>query len=577
MAMRRHRDRSRSARISLIAGVFVLFSLLLIARLAILQIPSHEVYRKLVADQYTHQRSLQPQRGEIYVQDRTAPEGKLLVAANVQENIAYANPRAIEDADVIVRALMPIVRVEEDALRASLQQRDRSRVILARHLDDSQATALIAANLPGISVAKEVTRSYAKGTELGSVLGFLGFDGHARVGQYGIEGYWEEFLRGTEGDVRARDPWANFFPAAQAQIVNPVDGDDLELTIEEPIQSTACAALSRAVVQHGALRGSLIVMDPKTGAIFAMCDAPGYDPNDYAHVDDPSIYNNLAIHNAYEPGSVFKGITMAAALETGKVTPDATYTDEGSVTIGKYTIRNSDGKAHGVKTMTEVLEESLNTGAIEAVRRVGNSTFSDFVHAFGFGAPEGIELDSEASGDISLVDKQKDIYTATASYGQGITATPLQLITAYAAIANGGSLMKPFIVRRVVHADGSADESSPQLVRSVISRRTSTLLSAMLTSVVENGHGKSAQVRGYYIAGKTGTAQVASSNQAGYDPSKSIGTFIGFGPVENPRFVMLVRIDNPKDVKFAESTAAPLFGEIAKFLVSYLQIPPTRK
>ena len=226
--------------------------------------------------------------------------------------------------------------------------------------------------------------------------------------------------------------------------------------------------------------------------------------------------------------------------------------------------------------MTEVLENSVNTGAIFAANKVGAANFENFIRQLGFGEKTGIELSGEAKGNISSLAKQKEIYTATASYGQGITTTPIQMIRAYAAMANGGYLVKPTVIKEIRGADGQIVSPQNQSRTRVFSERTSLLISAMLGSVVENGHGKRAGVKGYYIGGKTGTAQVAKEKGSGYDPDKSIGSFIGYGPIDNPQFVMMAKIDNPKDVKFAESTAAPLFGEIAEFLVQYLKITPNR-
>ena len=269
---------------------------------------------------------------------------------------------------------------------------------------------------------------------------------------------------------------------------------------------------------------------------------------------------------------------MAIGLELEKVTPSTTYTDTGSVSIGSYTIRNSDGKAHGVQTMMDVLDESLNTGTIFVARKVGVEQFRKYVKAFGFGSITGIDLDTETSGDVSSLDQKKsDIYVATGSFGQGITVTPLQLITAYSALANGGKLMKPYIVDTIVKPDRSVIRTAPKVIRQVISARTSDLIGGMLVNVVRKGHGKRAGVPGYFVAGKTGTAQVPRKDGRGYDRNATIGSFAGYAPVERPAFVMLVRIDNPRDVQWAESSAAPLFGELAHFLLQYYEVPPDEK
>jgi len=265
------------------------------------------------------------------------------------------------------------------------------------------------------------------------------------------------------------------------------------------------------------------------------------------------------------------------AVNEEKVTPQTTYNDEGFVKINSYTIENSDKKAHGIQTMTQVLEGSLNTGAIFAMQQIGTEKFRDYVKDFGFGATTGSPIQGESTGNISNLDLPGEIYAMTGSFGQGISVTPLQMVSAYGVLANNGKLMKPYLIAKTLNPDGSTnEETQPEAIRQVIKSETATIIGAMLVNVVENGHGKKASVPGYYIAGKTGTAQVTSTNGRGYDPNNTIGSFAGFGPVSDPAFVMLVRIDHPRDVTFAESTAAPLFGDIAKFLLHYLHISPDR-
>ncbi|MBI4363307.1 MAG: hypothetical protein HY545_00455, partial [Candidatus Doudnabacteria bacterium] len=249
----------------------------------------------------------------------------------------------------------------------------------------------------------------------------------------------------------------------------------------------------------------------------------------------------------------------------------------GEVQVNDFKIKNSDGKANGVQNMSQVLEKSLNTGIVFVEQQLGHDNFKKYVERFGFGKPSDVQLSGEVPGDLNNLNKKSDIFFATAAFGQGITVTPLQLIAAYTAIANEGKMMKPYIVSKVVHPDGSEQEAYPQELGQIIDSKVSATLSAMLVNVVENGHGKRAAVKGYYIAGKTGTAQVAYKDRSGYDPSKNIGTFVGFGPVDDPRFLMLVKVDDPKDVRFAESTAAPAFGSIADFILHYYQIPPSRQ
>jgi cell division protein FtsI/penicillin-binding protein 2 len=437
--------------------------------------------------------------------------------------------------------------------------------------------------LDGIAFIPRVRRFYPENNIGSHVLGFVGYVGAEERGRYGLEGFFDEELFGVPGSIKTgRGAQGNLIIINDREYEKAKNGSDLILTINRIIQYTACHKLNETALRHGADGGSIIIMDPKTGGILAMCSWPDYDPNNYKEVEDIEIYNNPAIFSQYEPGSIFKTITMAAALDQGKITPETTYNDEGSVMISGWPkpIKNSDYDTHGgygEVNMTTVLEKSLNTGAIFAMQQIGPEIFSKYVKDFGFGEKTGIELETESAGNIKnlLGDKVYEIYAATASFGQGISVTPLQMVTAYAAVANGGILMKPYLVKEIVHSDGTKDITQPKQIKRVVSERTAILLGGMLVNVVESGHAKRAGVDGYWVAGKTGTAQIASREQRGYS-SRTIHTFVGFAPVEDPKFVMLVKLDDPKGIKFAASSAAPLFGEIAEFLLDYFEVPKER-
>lgn len=437
--------------------------------------------------------------------------------------------------------------------------------------------------IAGISHTMFAYRFYPEGQLGAHTLGFVSLSQDEQSGQYGLEGFFDEELRGQFGSVKSeRGADRDVIIVNDREYISPVDGDDLILTLDRSIQFTVCQKLNAAALRHGADSGSIIAVNPSTGAILAICSWPDYDPNNYKEVEDINIYNNPAIFEEYEPGSVFKSITMAAGLDQEKITPQTAYNDEGQVMVKGWPkpIKNSDYDTyggHGQMTMNEVLEKSLNTGAIFAMRQIGPEVFSQYVKNFGFGEKTGIELETESNGNLKNLqaDKIQEIYAATASFGQGITVTPLQMLMSCAAIANGGILMKPYVVKEIVHPDGVKDITQPRQVRRVISERAATLLSGMLVNAVENGHAQKAKVAGYYVGGKTGTAQVASESARGYG-SRTIHTFIGLAPVEEPEFVMLVKLDDPKDARFAESSAVPLFGEIAEYLLDYLEVPKSR-
>ncbi|RMD59745.1 penicillin-binding protein 2 [Candidatus Parcubacteria bacterium] len=454
---------------------------------------------------------------------------------------------------------------------------------IAEKVDEETLNRLLALNLKGVYFLKKKYRFYPEKNTYSHLSGFFGFKGEKQQGLYGLEGYFNEELSGQSGIISAeRDARGRVIIMNSLKYRQPVDGADLVLTIDRTVQYTVCQKLEEAVKRHGADKGTVVIIQPFTGAIIAMCSVPNYDPNNYQEVEDITLFNNPAIFNQYEPGSVFKVITMAAGLDLRKVEPNSLFHDKGYVKIEGWPkpIRNSDYDTHGPHgwvTMTEILEKSLNTGIIFVKDRVGDDNFVKYVKLFGFGEKTGIEMESEASGNISnlLRKRLRPIDLATAAFGQGIAVTPLQMAMAYGAIANGGILMKPFIVKEIKWSDGSVDKIQPKQIRRVISERAALLLGGMMTNVIENGHAKRAAIPGYYVAGKTGTAQVPDKKRRGYS-DKTIHTFIGFAPADEPRFVMLVRLDDPKDVRFAASSAAPLFGEIGKFLLNYWQVPEER-
>ncbi len=349
------------------------------------------------------------------------------------------------------------------------------------------------------------------------------------------------------------------------------------MTIDRNVQYATCKSLEKAVAQYDAQSGSVIVMETKTGAIKAMCNYPSFDPNEYNIVEDANVYNNSATYWAYEPGSVMKAIAMAIAIDQAKVSPDTTYNDEGKIKFaGGEVIRNSDLKAHGIVDMKEILASSLNTGIVFATSDINGKIFEDYIKKFGFGKQTDIAISQDAKGDISSLEGGSYIYKATASYGQGITVTPLQMVNAINAIANRGNLMQPYIVEEIRYEDGSIENFEATTLRKVISDSTVAQISAMMVHVIDSGHAGKAGVEGYYVAGKTGTAQVADPKTGKYDVDKTIHNFVGFAPHDDPQFTMITKLDYPTAARFSADTAAPLFGEIASFLLEYYQIPPNK-
>lgn len=564
-------------RLRLLRFGFLTVGLLLIGQLFRIQVLSHDFYVALAEGQHDLFQHLFPERGKIYARDRQSGDQAFLLATNRTLNLLFAEPFRIKAPINTAQALSSILGIEEAELIGKISSPTERYRVLARKLDDETREKIEALKLEGIGFTKEDFRYYPEGVTGGQMLGFVGESDKGKSGRYGVEGWFDKDLAGAQGYLESEKDSRGRVIAVGNRTLQPAkDGDDLVLTIDRTVQYVACKKLEEWVKKFNALKGSVVIIDPRTGAVIAMCNAPTFDPNEYGKIESVDVYNNTAIFEPYESGSVFKAITMAAGLDTGKISPSTIFDDPGEVKIGPFTIRNSDLKAHGRVDMTTVLAESLNTGLVEVVHRLGPQKFLAYVRDFGFGQKSGIELQTEAAGNIEPLSRKGDIWSATGSYGQGITVTVLQLAAAYAAVANDGVLMKPYIVDEVRHADGTVEKRAPKSIRRVVSERASELLSGMLVAVVEKGHGTRAGVPGYWIAGKTGTAQIPRQDGGGYEVGQTIGSFAGFGPVDDPKFAMVVRVDRPEGVQFAESTAAPLFGDIAKFLLDYYQVPPTR-
>lgn len=568
-------------RVQLVMAGFGLLVALILIRLFFIQVVKHSFYEAMAKDTHALIQELMPSRGEIFAQDRYAENGLAVIATNQTQHSVYLNPMQVTDANAIADHISTILAMDPEVVRERAGKEDDVYEPLTT-ASDQQIEAIEQAidefKLSGIYWAPEDKRFYPEGESVATVTGFVGMVDDEKKGQYGLEGYFNEELAGVKGESeRQRDAFGRYITVGDSSIEHAQDGETIVTTIDKNIQYNACTALQKAVEKHQAERGTVIVMDTETGAILAMCDAPTYDPNDYGNVDKVEQYMNDAISKQYEPGSVLKSIAMAATINEGAVSPYTTFNDTGTVEIAGHDIHNSDGKANGVVDMTYVLEYSLNTGCIWAVQHIGNEKWYDYMQKFGFGQRTGIAMSGENPGDISAVSQLKDIYTATSCYGQGMTATPIQLIQAYGAIANDGTMMKPYIVDRVIKDNGYEEVTQPEVVGQPISAETARTVSAMLVRVIEDGHTTAAQIPGYHVAGKTGTAQIANPDGSGYLGAAHNDTFIGFASVSNPEVVVLTNIDQPKDVPWADASAAPLFAEIGQFLVNYLQIEPDRE
>ncbi len=532
--------------------------------------------------QYNNPAAIISGRGDIYASDYSN-NSRHLVATNKSFWYVYTNTKLIVSPQDVANQLALILSKPSEQILGQLTGGNTYQV-LADHLDKATGDKINKLNLKGITAASEIDRFYTNGSFLADTLGFVGFDGNRRSGQYGLEAYYDDTLSGVTktqsfSGNKTYSAVVNIFRfltgQSTANTSTTNDGSDLVLTVDYNIQAFVETKLSATLKKWNAEGGSVIVEDPKTGAILAMASSPSFNPNYYSNADLKNLLNKN-VQQLFEPGSSFKPVTMSGAIDTGSVTPDTTYNDTGVVQFGTYAIKNFNEKANGIQTMRQVLEHSLNTGAMFAENKMGDDAFINYVVGFGFGQKTGIDMPGEIDGNISNLYSGRKINFATAAFGQGIAVTPIQLVNAYSAMANNGWLMRPYLVKEVIKTDGTKVVTQPKVLGTPITEKTSLTIKSMLADVVAKGFDK-AHITGYDLAGKTGTAQIPNPNGAGYlDNNQFIHDFMGFAPAYAPRFVVLIKMDKPKGIKFAADSLSPVYGDIARFLIRYFNIPPNK-
>lgn len=547
---------------------------LVAGRFVNLQVFERERFVALAEEQHLMSQALLAERGEVLLRDG---EGVYPAAVNREYKLAYAVPKLIDDPVAVALAVSTVLGLDEAEVRSKISNRNDPFEILKKRIRPEEEAKLKELNLKGVAFLPETYRYYPADHLASKTLGFVGPSDTGETGIYGVEASYNSELTGAHGRIsQERDAAGRWIALDEREQVKPKNGDDIVLTIDRVIQYEVEKILRESNELYKADSATAIVMEPKTGKLLAMATLPDFNPNAYSQTEDLSLFMNQAVSLAYEPGSIMKPVTMAIGLDAGKVSPTTEYTDTGVVSEAGYAINNAEGKVYGRSSMTKVLEESINTGMIFVERQVGNLEFREALKRFGFGAKTGVRLPAEHGGNLKNLDNLKgNLQFYTASFGQGITATPLQLVTAYSVLANGGVLMQPQIVDRFIRADGTVVPVEPRVIRRAISKEASEQIGQMLRNVVVNGHGKRANVPGYLVVGKTGTAQVAKIGEKGYEDGLTIGSFAGYAPLNDPQFAIIVKFDNPKEVIWAESSAAPTFGKIMQFLLNYKRIQPT--
>jgi cell division protein FtsI (penicillin-binding protein 3)/stage V sporulation protein D (sporulation-specific penicillin-binding protein) len=550
--------------IFLIAGCIV-------ARLFSLQIIKHGLYTALAEGQHTMLEELVPRRGEIFIQEKGDVWHQL--ATNRDFQTVFLSPNEVTDKEAVAMGLAPLLEISEEKILEKLKDSEDPYEPLKSKLDDETAKKITDLKLKGVHLITESWRWYPQGSLASGVLGFVGIGEEKKVGQYGLEQYYEDILGGKNGLLESeRDALGRGLLMGDYNLEPAQDGASLYLTLDQNIQYMVEQKMKAVIEKWGSTGGCAIVLEPKTGAIRAMVSLPNFDGNDYKNVKDADFFMNACTQKLYEPGSIFKPIVMAAGLDSNKISPETTFVDTGSAQIGGYTINNAQGKTYGLSTMTQVLEKSINTGVIFVQRTIGGELFKKYIEAFGFDESTGIDSSGEAQSDLrSLKEEGREINFATVSFGQGISITPIQMASAIGAIANNGKLMRPYLVEKIVQPDGQERITSPQAIRDVISPSSAGKLTAMLVSTVRNGYDK-IKISGYFIAGKTGTAQIAS--KSGYSANDTNHSFVGYAPAYDPKFLILLKMEKPRGIEFASESLAPVFGDLVQYLFNYYEIPP---
>jgi cell division protein FtsI/penicillin-binding protein 2 len=551
-------------RLNFMAFALVALCLLLLNQLVRIQVLAHHELSEEGLALRTRQSDLEPMRGRVW--DR---KGHLLVGNLVQYDISAA-PTLVSDPFRTAATLGVVLEMDAMELLNKLSG-DSLWVSIARGVSQEMGERVMGKGLVGITVEPVWRRTFPEGILAAHVLGFVNAEGQ---GYYGVEGYYDGELRGQPGTrVYQRDPWNQLIPLGLADDEPPQPGVDLVLTLDRTVQALVEEELALGLAETGAESGVIIVMDPRSGAILALAAAPVYDPNCYWEVRDTRLYINPAVSGQYEPGSIFKVLTVAVALEDGLVSPETTFYDEGQIEVGGQVIRNATRQAYGQVTLTEALVHSLNVEMARVNMMLGPEKFYKGIRAFGIDHVTGVDLEGEVIGKLRAPGDwewhESDL--ATNAFGQGLAVTPMQMVVAIGAIANDGILMQPYVVAEKRYYDGRVEQARPAPVGLAVSPETAHLLTEMMVQTVEQDVEK-AQVPGYRIAGKTGTAELPTP--LGYDETKTIASFAGFAPADDPQVIVLVRLDKPTSSPWGTQTAAPVFARLARRLFTLLEIPP---
>ncbi len=550
---------STKKRIKIILFAAILCLLALVGRLGYLQIIAASDLREKAEAQWVRSIPVESKRGTIY--DRKMKE--LAVSASVETVIA--RPKEITDPEKVALQLAPILDMTEEKILETITK-NKSEVYVKRRVEKETADQIRELELKGIHFTEETKRYYPHNTLASQLLGFVGTD----QAWSGIELQYDKYLTGYAGKiVRETDTRGKALPFSEETYYEPQEGLNAVLTVDSMMQHILENGITRAMEEHNTTSCTAIAMNPKTGEILAVGSKPDYDPNDYASYDE-KYWKNKAISDIYEPGSTFKSIVMATAVEEHAAEKTTSFYDPGYTVVAKQKISCWKSGGHGTQNLEEILQNSCNPGFVALGNMIGKETLNQYIRAFGFGQKTGVDFPGEASGMLYSDSQLGPVEFATQCFGQGISCTPLQMINAFCAVINGGNLMQPYLVKELVDDDGNVVRSTePKVVRQVISEETSATMRDMLFKVVDKGTGSRAKIEGYKVGGKTGTSEK-------YRDGKYVASFIGFAPVDNPQIALLVILDEPKEYSYTGGVVAgPVFQAIMSEMLNYLQMGPS--
>ncbi len=569
-------------RLRLLSIFILLFTLLLISKLYFLQIISGESFKLKAERQYVAS-SNYFDRGAIFFSTK---DGSLVPAANVKLGFTlHLNPNLLNqrnDLEEIYSRINAITPIEKELFLSKARKTNDPYEEIAKRLPDEVAEKIQALKLPGVAVVRERWRAYPGESMAAHAVGLIGFQGNEQAGRYGLERYYETVLK-RDGD----DVFVNFFAEIFSNIRSAVSDEealdgDIVTTIEPSVEAFLESELTKVTAKYSSNFTGGIVIDPMTGEIVAMALTPTFDPNFPQNEESSATFSNKLVEDRYEMGSIMKALTYSIGLDTKVISAKTTYNDPGCITLNTKTFCNYDGKSHGNNlTMQFALNKSLNTGAAFVTSKIGNKRFSDYMLSFGLDDTTGIDLPNEGDSLVSNLKTGRDLELAQASFGQGIALTPINTVRALSALANGGTLITPHLVKEVRYKLGpskSINYPSEAERQRVISPEASAEISRMLTEVVDRSL-RAGQVRleNYSVAAKTGTAQIANPAGGGYYQDRFLHSFFGYFPSYEPQFLVFLFTYYPKDVQFASETLTDAFFNITKFLINYYNIPPDRQ